>query len=138
MVTVFPVLGEPPATIEPSDGPLHDPTFGLNNKSLGTRRRLHNLDRQITHHFGSAVVKDRACIGTIGEQLAQERELAEQRSEQQDAAIAILNISGRYQRVQHQAQGVDQNMTLLTLDQLGGIVARRVDTDPPFSALFTL
>jgi hypothetical protein len=40
--------------------------------------------------------------------------------------------------VQQQTQRVDQNVTLLALDFLACIIARRIDARPPFSALFTL
>ena len=83
-------------------------------------------------------MEDRSCVSAIGEQFAQERELSEQRGQDQNAAVTILNIGGRHRRMQHHAQGVDQDMTLLALDQLAAIEAMRVDADPPFSALFTL
>jgi hypothetical protein len=40
--------------------------------------------------------------------------------------------------VQQQALRVYQKVALLSLDLLSGIVARRVDFGPPFSALLTL
>ncbi len=40
--------------------------------------------------------------------------------------------------VQQQALGVYEEVALLSLDLLAGIVARRVDREPPFSALLTL
>jgi hypothetical protein len=83
-------------------------------------------------------VEDRPGVGAISEQLLQERELPEQGGQQEYTAVAILNIGGSHQRMQHQAQRVDQEVTLLALDQLAGIEAVRVDESAPFSALFTL
>jgi hypothetical protein len=40
--------------------------------------------------------------------------------------------------VQHQAQRIDEEMTLLALDQLAGIEAMPIDGRAPFSALLTL
>ncbi len=40
--------------------------------------------------------------------------------------------------MQQQALAIDQNMSLLALDQLARIEAVRIDARPPFSALFTL
>jgi hypothetical protein len=40
--------------------------------------------------------------------------------------------------VQHQAECINQDMTLLAFDQLAGIEAVWIDAEPPFSALFTL
>ena len=83
-------------------------------------------------------MKDRPLIGAVGVELAQEREQAEQRRQQRDAAVAVLDVGGGDQAAQQQAFCVDQNVALLALDQFAGIEARRVDARPPFSALFTL
>ena len=64
--------------------------------------------------------------------------MTEQRGEQQDAAIAILDVGGMDDGVQQQTQRIDENMPLLALDQLAGIEPMRIDASPPFSALFTL
>jgi hypothetical protein len=41
-------------------------------------------------------------------------------------------------RVQQQSYRIDEDMPLLSLDLLAGIVTIRIDAGPPFSALFTL
>ena len=64
--------------------------------------------------------------------------MTEQRGEQQDAAIAILDVGGMDDGVQQQTQRIDENMPLLALDQLARIEPVRIDAGPPFSALFTL
>ena len=64
--------------------------------------------------------------------------MTEQRGEQQDAAIAILDVCGMDDGVHQQTQRIDENMPLLALDQLAGIEPVRIDAGPPFSALFTL
>lgn len=138
MVAVFPVLGEPPAAVEPGNGALNDPTLGFDDKALGAISAFDNLDYQTAHRCGGTVVEDGACIGAVSKQLAQERELSEQSGQQDNATVAILNIGGSHQRVQHQAQRIDQDVTLLTFDQLAGIEAMRVDARAPFSALFTV
>ena len=77
-------------------------------------------------------------IGAVGKQLLEEWKLAKQRGEQQQAAIAVLNVGGVDDGVQQQTECIDQNMPLLALDQLAGVEAMRIDAGPPFSALFTL
>ena len=77
-------------------------------------------------------------IGAVGKQLFEEWKLTEQRRQQQDAAIAILNAGGMHDGVQQQTQRIDQNMPLLALDQLAGVEPMRIDAGPPFSALLTL
>ena len=86
----------------------------------------------------AADLEDRPAIGAVGEQPAQERELSEQGGQHEDATIAVLNIGGSDHHVQHQAERIDQDVTLLALDQLAGIKAVWVDARAPFSALFTL
>ena len=74
-------------------------------------------------------------IGAVGKQLLEEWKLAKQRGEQQQAAIAVLNVGGVDDGVQQQTECIDQNMPLLALDQLAGIEAMRIDAGPPFSCL---
>ncbi len=83
-------------------------------------------------------MKNRSFVSAVGEKFFEEREHAEQGCQQHDAAIAILNARGCDDAVQKQALHVDENMSLLALDQLAGIKAVRIDAGPPFSALLTL
>ena len=71
-------------------------------------------------------------------QFSEKRKLAEQRGEQPDATVAILNTCRMNDRVQQQTLHVDKNMPFLTLDQFARIEPVRINTGPPFSALFTL
>ena len=138
VVAVFPVLGEPSTAVQPANRPLDDPALWFDDKAFGVISTFDDLDHQAMDRCGGAVVEDGSCVGAISEQLLQERELSEQGGQQEDAAVAILNIGGSDERVQYQAQRVDQEMTLLALDQLTGIKAVWVDARAPFSALFTL
>ncbi len=83
-------------------------------------------------------MKHRPRVGTVSEQLGEERELPEQGSQQQNTAVAALNIGGGHQRMQHQTQRIDQDMALLALNQLARIEAVPIDGRAPFSALVTL
>ena len=77
-------------------------------------------------------------VAAIGVELAQARKHAEQRRHHQHAAVAVLDARRMDHRVQDQAQCVDQQMALLSLDLLAGIVAVRINRGPPFSVLLTL
>ena len=138
MVEVFPVLGKTTASAKPTDGAFNDPTFGQDDETLGSIRTADDFDCEVRHNVCQAVMEHRTCIGTVGKQLLEKRELSEQRRQDQDAAVAILDIGGRHQRVQQQTQCIDQNVTFLTFDQFSGIEAMGIDLGPPFSALFTL
>jgi hypothetical protein len=138
MVTVFPVLGESATAVEPGDGTLHDPALGFHNEAFRAIAAFDDFDQQAAHRFGGAVLEGRSSIGAVGEQLAQERELSEQGGQQQDAAVAILDIGGGDQRVQHQTECINQDVALLALDQFARIEAMPIDARAPFSALFTL
>lgn len=138
VVAVFPILGEAAASVEPGDGTFDDPALRFDDKSFDLISTFDDLDHHAVHDVGCAIAEDRPCICTVSEQLAQERELSEQSGQQEDPAVAVLNIGGSHQRVQHESQRVDQEVTLLALDQLAGIKAVAVDASAPFSALFTL
>jgi hypothetical protein len=79
-----------------------------------------------------------SLVPAVRVEFEQERKQSEQRAHQQDAAVAILDIGGMDDGAQQQALRVYQDVALLALDLFPGIVARRIDTKPPFSALFTL
>ena len=87
---------------------------------------------------GQGAVKDRPLIGAVGKQFFEKGKQIEQRRQEHEAAVAILNVGGGDEAVQQQALGIDQNMALLALDQLARVEAVRIDARPPFSALFTL
>jgi hypothetical protein len=97
-----------------------------------------DFDHQVGHDVGDRIEEDRSAVGAVREQLPQERKLSEQRGQQQDATVAVLNVGSRHQHVQHQAECINQDVALLALDQLAGIEAVWLDARLPFSALFTL
>ena len=88
--------------------------------------------------FRESLLELGSLIAGVGEQLLQERIHSKQRREQQDAAVAILDIGGMNDGVEQQAHRVYENVALLALDLLARIIAMRIDARPPFSALFTL
>ena len=83
-------------------------------------------------------MEHRPRVGAVSKQLLEKWELPEQRGQEHEAAVAVLNIGGRHQRMQQQSQCIDENVALLALDQLAAIEPVRIDAGPPFSALFTL
>lgn len=88
--------------------------------------------------MGQGVVEPRTLIGGVGKELVQERMHPGQGRKQHDAAVTILDIGGMHDGVEQQTQRIYENVALLALDLLAGIIARRIDAGPPFSALFTL
>ena len=138
MVTIFPILGEAAASVEPCDGSLDNPSLWFNDKAFGMITTFDDFHNQIVDGVDGTALKHRSSIRAVGEQFAQEWELSEQSGHHQDTAVAVLNVSSGHQCMQQQAQCIDQDVTLLALDQLARIKAVRVDTRAPFSALLTL
>jgi hypothetical protein len=138
VATIFPVHGEPSATVEPGDGALDDPAPGFDDKAFDVVGAFDDFYHKVRHDGRDATVEDWAGIGTVREQLPQEGKLSEQRGQQQHAAVAVLNVGRGHQCVQQKAKFVDEDVTFLALDQLAGIEAMGIDARPPFSALFTL
>jgi len=97
-----------------------------------------DFDVELWQDFANSLVKERALVGAVGEQLLQERKQAKQRAQQKNASVAILNAGGMHDGMQQQSLGVDENVPLLAVDQLAGVEPRWIDEGPPFSALFTL
>jgi hypothetical protein len=138
VIEVFPVLGEPSTAIEPADGAFDNPALGQYDEAFDMIAPSDDLGNEIGHDACQTVVEHWPGIGAVGKQLPEKRELPEQGGQQQKASVAVLNIGRRDQRVQQQAQRINENVALLALDQLARIVPMRIDARPPFSALFTL
>jgi len=89
-------------------------------------------------NFCKCVRKFWSFISAIDEQLLQKGKHPQQGRHDEDAAIAILNVSRMNDGVEQEAYCIDKNVPLLALDLLARIVAVRINERPPFSALFTL
>lgn len=137
-VEIFPVFGEAATATKPGNGAFDDPAFGQRDETFGLITAADYFGGEVRHDLRQVVVKDRPGIGAVGKQLPEKRELSEQRGQNQESTVAILNVRRCDQRVQQETQRIDENVTLLAFDQLAAIEPRRVDPRPPFSALFTL
>ena len=111
---------------------------GQNDKSSCKVATSDDFGYQTRHDVRQTAVEDRPRIGAVGKQLLEKRELSEQRGQNHEAAVAVLNITGCDQRVEQEAHRIDENVTLLAFDQLAPIEPMGIDVRPPFSALFTL
>jgi hypothetical protein len=89
---VFKVLGQSPASVEPGEGAFDNPTPWQNLEAFGVIRPFDNFDLEVRKRFGQSLLKDRPLISAIGEELLQKRIHAEQGRENEQAAVAILNI----------------------------------------------
>ena len=112
--------------------------LGMTSKPTAVSDRLTIFSFQVGQDFLPRVVEYRPLVSAVGKEFLQKRKPAEQGSEDQNAAIAVLDIGWMHDGVQQQAYRVDKDVALLTFDLLTRIVARRIDAGPPFSAPFTL
>jgi hypothetical protein len=136
-IEIFPVLGEPSASVEPCDGAFDDPSFGQHDEGMQLVA-LDDFDDPIAA-LRSGQRSARAAITSIGEDAYNEREQSSRLLvEDEGGPIAILDIGRMNRGAQQQAERIYENMALLALDLLSRIVAMRIDARPPFSALFTL
>ena len=81
---------------------------------------------------GRSTVKARPLIGAIGERFLEKGEQIEQRRQERETAVAILNVGGGDGTVYEQAFGIDRNMALLALDRLARIEAVGINARPLF------
>ena len=95
-------LGEPSAAIEPCDGALDNPALGDHDKSCNPIGAFDDCNIEMRENLRKPVCKLRSLITAVGEQRLQEGEHSEQRCHDENAAIAILNISRMHDGVQQQ------------------------------------
>ena len=137
-VEVLPVLGQSSAAVEPGDRSLDDPALGQRDEAFRVIGSLDDLDLDPRQDFGQRIGEDRPLIGAVGEQFFEIGEPAKQRRQQQNAAVAVLDVGGMNDGLHQQALRIDQDVPLLALDFLSCIEPVRIDRGPPFSALLTL
>lgn len=137
LVEALPVLGQAAAAVEPADGALDDPSLGQHDElvQLGS---LDDLDVDVPAGSSQPLLEYRPLVAAVGVELQQEREQPEQRAHQQYTAVTVLHVCRMDDGVQQETLGIYEKVALLSLDLLAGIIARRVDREPPFSALLTL
>src|SRR5450756_143954 len=135
-VEIFPVLGKPAATIEPRNGALDDPSARQNDEAFGPIGTLDDFGFELRSDLGQRRMEDRPRIGAIGKEPFQKRKQAEKRGQQQDAAVAILNIGRMNNRVQQQTLCIYQDVPLLALDELARVEPGRIDAGSAFFGAF--
>ena len=138
MIEVLPVLGKPSASVEPSNGALHDPAAWKHHKTFGLIGALDDFRFEVGQDFRERLMEFRPLVAAIGKQLFQERIESEQSGKKQDATVAVLDIGRVNDHVEQETHRVYEKMALLALDFLTRIIAVWVNARPPYSALFTL
>ena len=99
---------------------------------------LDDFSCEVRQDFCQRLLEVRSLIAAVGKELLQEGIHSEQGRKQQDAAVAVLDIGGMNDGVEQQTQRIYEKVALLAFDLLACIIAMRIDTSPPFSALLTL
>src|SRR5208337_4807114 len=87
---------------------------------------------------GQRDAKDRSFVGAVGEQLLEEGKQAEERRQQGEATIAILNVGGVMMLCRSSPCVSTRTCRFLPLISLPASKPGGSMRGPPFSALFTL
>lgn len=134
---ILKILDQPAAAAEPPEGSLDNPPLRNHHEAFGCIRSFDNLQNHLAGPF-----RGRGCccatVGAIGKQALQEHEHAPHTLQKRQKAIPVLHVGRCHIQSKHQAQRVDDEVTLLAFDFLGRVIADRIDMPPPFSALLTL
>ena len=131
------VLGETAEAADPSQGALDDPAFGKNDEAM----QLVTLDDRDGpgSGLGEGRRQLRSLVAGVGEDAFDEGEQAACAAiEHQPSAIAVLDIGRVDDDVQQEAERVDEDVPLATLDLLARVIARPIERRPPFCAPLAL
>src|ERR1700677_4403602 len=118
----FEVACQPAVTADPCERPFDYPPFRQYFKS-GSARSLDDL------HSPSAGVPYSEChlasgIAAISKDAFDEGEQSSCSAQQMESTITVLNVGRMNDDIQQEAQRVDQEVTLATLDFLAVVLAR--------------
>ena len=129
-----PVLGESPAAPEPSEGALDDPSSGQDLEALGGIGALDDLQGPgaLASERGAEFL---AGIAAVSEEVAQPGEAMADRLQEVRRAVPILDVGAVDDHVEHQAEGVGQDVALTAHDLLARVIAPRPAAFRGFDAL---
>ena len=102
-IAILPILGKPAAAIEPSESALDDPAFWQDDKSVCLIGPPDDLDARVRANASDGGGEPRSLVGGVGEQRSQERVHSKQSRQDENAAVAILNIGRMNDGVEQKA-----------------------------------
>jgi len=118
-------------TADPRECSFHDPALGQDFKSNSCSRTFNNLDPP-SSGSGRSLRSFRSLIAAVAINALDEREQPTRAAiEHQRNAITILDAGRMHCYVQQQAERINENVPLSTLDLLARIKALRIERSPP-------
>jgi hypothetical protein len=136
-VCVFEILGQPPAAPEPAECAFDDPTLRQQDEPLGRVRPLDDFERN-SCCIQNGLRRRLALIAAVRDGLLDRGKAAAGDLQQRRDDVAVLKIRRRNGEIYDETERIDGRVALFALDLLSGIVPRRINFRPPFSAAFTL
>src|SRR5262249_13952387 len=116
------VLGEAPASAEPSEGSLNDPAPGQELEPFDAWRSLDDLDRP---RAGECIDELFAAINPVGKDMSQPWEAAMEVLQQGNGTMYVLNVGGMNIYGQQQTVGIGHDVALAAVKALAGVKAAR-------------
>jgi hypothetical protein len=116
----LPVLGQPAASPQPCECALHDRATRQELEAFGFVRPLDDLQGERADLLHRAL-KLRSGIAAVGEDVSQPRPAFENGPEGSRCAVPVLDIGGVDDETDHQADGVDNDVTLAPVDLLSRV-----------------
>ena len=122
-LSLFVVSHESTVAHEPSKGSLDDPSLGQNSKALNVVRALDHFDLDLGPALLHPILEVLSCITAIDPNLLQLGVPSSDPVEQLLRSVPFRATGRRYQHSQQQTQGINQDVTLSSLDSFAGVVA---------------
>ena len=132
---VFPVLGEPAATIEPGDRALDNPSLRFDDEAFGAVAAFDDFDAQ-RRNPGDRRGDLMSVVAVVGPDELEPGKAVADFVEHERGAVSVLHSGRVNDDAQRQALCVDQRVKLAALDLLAGVVAGQAVMTAPFSADF--
>ena len=124
------VLRQPPVSAHPGESPLDDPSLWQDHKPVQIRA-FDDLDTPRAECSDSGG-RGSSLIAAIGGDAFDERKQPAHRLQDKQAAVTVLHVGGMSHEVERQTERIDNDVALLAVDRLTGVVAGRIDAGPLF------
>ena len=105
-VEIFPILTQSPATAKPRQCSFNNPALRKNFEAFHHIGTLDDFRHQAWQGFLLGIAKLWALVADVGEQFLKKWKFPKQRAQDENAAIAILDIGRMHERVEQKAEGL--------------------------------
>jgi hypothetical protein len=134
---ILEILRQPAATPQPAECALDNPTLGQQHEALRRVWPLYDFEGN-SCCIQNGLRRCFALVSAIGDGLLDRGKTFAADLQQRRDYVSILKVRRHNGEIYDETERIDDRVAFFTLDLFSGVISRRINFRPPFSAAFTL